>query len=154
MNPAHSHGRRSRDQHGSVAVEAAIVGSVILVPLLLGILFFGYYLWKMQHVPLLDPNLNQAAFVGVICPDELLARVKDAALVAMENVDDGTGIPLSSNDITTSLVNSVPGQLGVDVRVSITTSVMSSSPIPLPNDGSVVNDVLIRLENVVIKTGC
>lgn len=145
-------GPHRRGQRGAVAVEFAVVSSALLVPLLLGALFYGYYLWKMQHVPLLDPNLDQAGIVGEMCPGELLARVKEAALVAMENV--GAGIPLASNDITTALVSAVPGQLGADVRVSITTSVMSSSPVPLPHGGNVVNDVLIRLQNVVVKTGC
>ncbi len=145
---------RSRGQRGAVAVEFALVSSALLVPLLLGALFYGYYLWKMQHVPLLDPNLDQAGFVGEMCPGELLARVKEAALVAMENVDGAAGIPLASNDVTTTLVNAVPGQLGADVRVSITTSVMSTSPIPLPHGGNVVNDVMIRLQNVVVRTGC
>jgi Flp pilus assembly protein TadG len=144
----------ARGERGAVAVEAAIVSSVLLVPLLLGVLYYGNYLWKSQQVALLDPNLDQSGFVGEICPGELLARVKDAALVAMENVDDAAGLPLTSNSITTSLVNGVPGQLGVDIRVSITTTITSSAPIPLPNDGNVVNDVMIRLQNVVIKTGC
>ena len=146
---------RKSDHRGAVALEAALVGSVILLPLLLGVLYYGYYLWKMQQVPLLDPNLDQAGFVGDLCPADLLARVKTAALVALENVDDGTGLPLTSNDVTTSLVNSVPGQLGVDIKISITRSVIDSSLLPLPNDGNLVNDVLIRLQNVRITTaGC
>jgi hypothetical protein len=154
MRHSSSRARRS-DDRGAVAVEAALVGSFILVPLLLGILFYGYYFWKLQQVPLLDPNLDQAGFVGDLCSAELLARVKATALVALENVDDGTGIPIGSNDITTTLVNGIPGQLGVDVRVSITTTVISSSLLPLPNNGNVVNDVLIRLQNVRITTaGC
>lgn len=151
----HGWNGRRRDQRGAVAVEAALVSSFILVPLLLGVLYYGFYLWKMQSVPLLDPNLDQAGFVGEVCEGELLDRVKTAALVALENVDDAVGLPLTSNDVTTSLVHAVPGQLGVDVRISITTLVTSSSPVPLPNGGNVVNDVMLRLENVVIKTaGC
>jgi hypothetical protein len=154
MRHSSSRARRS-DDRGAVAVEAALVGSFILVPLLLGILFYGYYFWKLQQVPLLDPNLDQAGFVGDLCGDDLLARVKTAALVALENVDDGTGLPIASNNITTSLVNAVPGQLGVDIKISITTSVMDSELLPLPNDGNLVNDVLIRLQNVRITTaGC
>ena len=144
-----------RDQRGAVAIEAGLVISFLLVPLLLGVLYYGFYLWKLQQVPLLAPNLDQAAFVGAYCEADLLARVKDTALVNMENIDDGVGMPLTSNSITTSLVNAIPGQLGVDVRISVKASALSASPIPLPLGGQVVNDITVRLENIVIKTtGC
>jgi hypothetical protein len=146
-----------RTDRGAVAVEAALAVSVILVPLMLGVFYYGYFLWKAQSQPLLDPNVDQAAFVGELCGPELLDRVRAAALVTAENLDDGTHLPISLTDITATVVSFVPNGLGVDVRVSISAPVLEEklSFLPLPNNGRIVSDALIRLENVRLKTaGC
>ena len=146
-----------RGQRGAVAVEAALMLSVILMPLMLGVFYYGYFLWKAQSTPLLDPNVDQAAFVGEICEGELLDRVRAAALVTAENLDDGTHLPIELTDITATVVNFVPNGLGVDVRVSISAPVLEEliAFLPLPNDGRIVSDAMIRLENVRLKTaGC
>ena len=148
-------GRRSRRRDdGAVAVESALVLSFILAPLMIGVLTFGLYFWKAQRVPLLDPNIDQSGLVGEICESEIVDRVRTAALVAVENVDGADALPVTLSDITATIVSYVPGGLGVDVSVSITSNISDGSPFPLPNDGNVTNDVLIRLQNVKIKTGC
>lgn len=145
---------RPRADRGAAAVEAALVGSFILVPLLLGVLSFGYYLWKLQRVPLLDPQLDQTAFVGEICEGELVSRVRTATLTTLENAEDAASLPVSLSDITASVVPSEVGGLGVTVNIGVTVPLLTSSFIPLPNDGNVTNDVQVRLQNVVLKTGC
>jgi hypothetical protein len=149
---------RPRGARGAVAVEAALMLSVILMPLMLGVFYYGYFLWKAQSQPLLDPNVDQAAFVGDLCGPELLARVRDTVLVTATNLDDGTHLPISLSDITATLVDPLAtGTLGVDVRVSISAPVLQEklSFLPLPNNGRLVSDALIRLENVRLKTaGC
>jgi hypothetical protein len=145
-----------RTDRGAVAVEAALTLSVILAPLMLGVFYYGYFLWKAQSQPLLDPNIDQAAFVGELCEGELLERVRQTALVSAENLDDGTHLPIKLSDITATVVQSVPN-LGVDVKVSISAPVLKEtlSFLPLPNDGRIVSDALVRLENVRLKSaGC
>jgi hypothetical protein len=137
-------------------VEAALMISVLLMPLMLGVFYYGYFLWKAQSQPLLDPNVDQAAFVGEICGGELLARVSQAVLVTAENLDDGTRLPIKLQDVTATVVSAVPSGLGVDIRVSISAPVLQEklSFLPLPNNGRIVSDAFIRLENVRLKTGC
>jgi hypothetical protein len=150
--------RRVGDESGTAAVETALLFSVVLGPLLLGLLYYGFFFWKAQAVPTLDPNLDQSGFVGYICPADLLTRVKASTLIAVQNVDNGTGLPISLSDITTTLLTPVSSTtLGVDVAVSIRLHVTDKtlSFLPLPNGGNVVNDAVIRLQNVRIKTtGC
>lgn len=146
-------GRRPRRRDdGAVAVESALVLSFILAPLMLGVLTYGYYFWQAQRVPLLDPNIDQSGLVGEICESQLVGRVLDTVRTAVENVDDANALPVPVNGITATVLDFVPGTLGVDVRVSITTNL--GSVLPLPNGGNVTNDVLLRLQNVKVKTGC
>jgi hypothetical protein len=146
---------RRRDDDGAAAVESALVLSVVLAPLLMGILTYGYYFWQAQKVPLLDPNIDQAGIVGELCEGELLTRVRAAALTAVTAVDDTGALPVTLGDITATVVSVVPDGLGVNVTVSVTTSIGEGSFLPLPNDGNVTKDVLMRLQNVTITTsGC
>lgn len=149
-------GRRSRRRDdGAVAVESALVLSVILAPLLIGVLTYGFYFWQAQKVPLLDPNMDQSGIVGELCEAELVSRVKAAALTAVTNVDDTGALPVALDDITATVLSAVPNGLGVDVSVSITTTIGEGSFLPLPNGGNVTKDVFLRLQNVKLKTaGC
>jgi hypothetical protein len=150
--------RRVGNESGTAAVETALLFSIVLGPLLLGLLYYGFFFWKAQAVPTLDPNLDQSGFVGYLCPADILTRVKATTLIAVQNVDDGTDLPISLSDITATLLTPVSSTtLGVDVAVSINLHVMNEalSFLPLPNNGSVISDAVIRLQNVRIKTtGC
>lgn len=154
-------GLRCRPRHaesGVAAVEAALLLSLVLAPLMLGVLYYGYFFWKLQRVPELDPNVDQASFVGTYCvgaiPD-LLTRVRTAALVAAQNLDNGTDLPISLGDVTATVVSYTPDTLGLVVSVAFRTKVLNEtvSFLPLPDDGNIVNDAQIRLENVKISSG-
>jgi hypothetical protein len=149
---------RHRTQAGAAAVETAILVSAVLVPLLLGVLYYGFFFWKAQAVPTLDPDIDQAGFVGTYCVGalpQLLSRVETAVLVAIENVDEGAGLPIQLSDITATVVSYVPDGLGVDIKVSVTLPALAETLafLPLPNDGNVVSDAMVRLQNVRISTG-
>lgn len=150
--------RRPRLQRGAAAVETALLFAFVLGPLLVGLLYYGFFFWKAQAVPTLDPNLDQSGIVGYVCPADLVTRVKAATLIAVQNVDDGTGLPISLSDITATVLTPVSStSLGVDVLVSISLPAMDEnlSWLPLPDNGDVVSDTVIRLQNVRIKTtGC
>lgn len=141
-------------------MEAALLFSTVLAPLLLGVLNYGYYFWQLQRVPQLDPNVDQAGIVGTFCtgqiPD-LLTRVRESALVAAENVDSGTAgdLPLSLSDISAVVVSYTPDTLGLVVAVSFSSTVVDSLIpfLPLPDDGHVISSAQVRLENVKISSG-
>jgi hypothetical protein len=151
-------GLRGRNERGTAAVETALLVSAVLAPLLIGVLYYGLFFWKAQAVTTLDPSLDQSGFVGTFCDSQipqLLARVQTAALVAIENVDEGTGLPFHLSDITATVISYVPGQLGVDIKISVVLPVLANTLafLPLPNDGNVISDAMIRLQNVRISTG-
>jgi hypothetical protein len=149
---------RGDDARGAVAVETALLLSFLLAPLLLGVLYYGAYFWKAQSAPVLDTSIDQAGFVGTFCTGrlpELVDRVRSAVLLNVQNLDQGTALPVSLGDITATVVGYVPDGLGVDVAVSITSKVLSHtlSILPVPGDGSITTDAMIRLENIKISTG-
>lgn len=147
-----------RDEGGAAAVEAGLLISAVLVPLMLGVINYGYYFWQLQRIPELDPNLDQSSFVGTYCagqiPD-LLTRVRQAALVAAENLDDGSDLPVALSDITATVVSYTPDTLGLVVEVGFSTNVIDEliSFLPLPDDGNLVSGAQVRLQNVKITSG-
>lgn len=147
--------QHARSSEGAAAVEAALFVSVVLVPLMLGVFYYGLFFWKLQAVPTLDPNVDQAGFVGAFCETALRDRVESEVLADLQDVDQGSGLPVSAREVTATVLSSVPGQLGVDVQVTVTVQVMSESTlIPLPADGSIEHVSWIRLENVTISPVC
>jgi hypothetical protein len=151
-------GPDARDDAGAAAVEAGLLISAILMPLLLGVINYGHYFWQLQRVPELDPNIDQSGLVGTYClgqiPD-LLTRVREAALVAANNLDDGNDLPLSLSDITATVVSYTPDTLGLVVEVGFSTNVIDEliSFLPLPDDGNLVSGAQVRLQNVKITSG-
>ncbi|MBB6626557.1 hypothetical protein H5V45_04385 [Nocardioides sp. KIGAM211] len=150
-------GSPPRVERGAAAVEAALLLGAVLAPLMVGVLYYGLFFWKLQSVPTLDPNLDQSGFVGSYCATQrtqLADRVRAATLVSVQNVDEGSGLPISLEDIVVTVLDYVPGSLGVSVQVSITAPVLEEtlSFLPLPDDGNVVSDSVVRLENVMISS--
>ena len=142
-----------------MAVEAALVFSAVLAPMLLGVLQYGAYFWQAQHASLLDPNVDQSSLVGTYCTSQvpdLLTRVRQAALVAAQNVEDDTGTSsLSLSDIGATVVSYTPDELGLLVEVTFTVAVTTEvlSFFPLPDDGNLVTRSQFNLENVKISSG-
>jgi hypothetical protein len=154
MHPWHG----THDDRGAVAVEAALLISFLLAPLLLGVLYFGAYFWKLQSVPVLDTNIDQSGIVGTFCAGALpqvVDRVRAAVLSNVQNIDASSQLPISLSDITATIDGYVPNGLGVDVKISITSHVLANTLdlVPVPNGGNVTSDAMIRLENVKISTG-
>lgn len=143
---------------GAVAVEAALLISFLLTPLLLGVLYYGAYFLKMQSVPVLDTNVDQAGFVGTYCTGDLpqlLDRVRAAVLANVQNVDSSAQLPISLTDITATVDGYVPNGLGLDVKVSIASTVLTDTIdlLPVPGGGVITSDAVIRLQNVKVSTG-
>jgi hypothetical protein len=139
-----------------MAVEAALILSFILVPLLLGVLSYGSYFWDAQKVQPLSSRLPLQNIVGTFNCAQLIDRVKTTVQNALPEVTGliDTDIPLSA--IGVRVVNVLP-TVGVDVTVSLTlqTSFDLGGLVPLPNGGNIVSEATYRLDNVKLTTaGC
>lgn len=139
-------------------MEMALLLPTVLAPLLLGVVYYGYFFWRAQQVPVLAPQLDQASLVGTYCAGtipQLTDRVRALTLVSVQDLEGAAGLPVTASDVTAAVVDYVPDGLGVLVRVSVTSSVLDSAVplVPLPHGGRLTQDALLRLENVRISTG-
>lgn len=142
--------RRDSGQRGAVAVEAALVLSFFVLPLLLGVLTWGEYFWRAQKVDTRAPRIPPGMLVGTFSCDSLVSQVRTTVAGIVTDLDPS--LPVSASDVVVEVVEQLP-EVGVVVRVSVRTSVASSvtSLIPLPNGGNVVTDFTQRLDDVVIS---
>lgn len=145
-----------KDEQGAVTVEAALLLSVVLLPLLIGVVSFGMYFWKAQQVAPLSQRLPLDSIVGQFNCAQLVDRVKTTvqnALPAVSGLFDNQ-IPLDAIGVT---VLDVLPTIGADVSISITlpgTSTLGGL-IPLPNGGNLISEATYRLDNVELTTaGC
>jgi hypothetical protein len=147
---------RSRHaERGAVAVEAAFVLSVILIPLLVGVITYGSYFWQAQRVQPLSTQVPVADIVGTFNCAQLVDRVKTTVQNALPQVPGLTG-PLPLDDIAVEVVNVLPS-VGVDITLSITLPATNALGgfLPLPNGGSLVSESAYRLNNVTLTSaGC
>ena len=138
-------------QSGAAAVEAGLV-TTFLMPLLIGVLFYGNYFWHAQKVDAYAPRIAQGGIVGsqLTC-DELVDRVKATVLSTVNGVR-GSGLPLLTADQITADVIEVLPTVGAVVRVGVHVPVASSLTSLLPNNGAVVTETTMRLQNVTLST--
>lgn len=133
------------------AVEAGLV-TVFLSPLLLGVLWFGDHFWQQQHKQAYDPRVSQQSLFGEYgsC-EQLLTAVRNSVVVNVNNVSGVTPIDLDA--VTAEVVDFLPDQLGVDVRLSVRVPKADSAVSGLlPDNGDLVAEALTRLENVRLTT--
>ncbi len=137
--------RGSCGERGVAAVEAGLV-TALLSPMLGGVLWFGNYFWQQQVM--YEPTVTQSQVVGVFADcQNLIDQVKGTVLANAASVSDAAGIGIE--DVVVDVVDFVPDQVGVDVRISVRVPVTGAAlSWLLPNDGDVVSEVLTRLENV------
>ena len=138
-----------RPERGAVAVEAGLV-STVLMPLLLGVLVFGNYLWHAQRVDAYAVRIPSGAIQGsgLTC-QELVDRVKATVVQNADNLSGTTGIDLG--DVTAQVVQVLPA-VGAVVNVSVRVPVASTLASMLPDHGAVVTDTLVRLDDVTLST--
>lgn len=137
-----------------MAVEGALAAAAILVPLLLGILYWGNYFWLAQRAEIEPPRLDQRLAVGSCSNDQLTSRVKASVSenVWALNSTTLTGLGLSETDIPDLVevtLDDVPGVgVDVDIQISIPLTTELAGILPLPNDGRLIRDLNQRLDNV------
>jgi hypothetical protein len=145
-----------RGERGAVAVEAALILSVVLIPLLLGVITYGMYFWKAQRVEPLSQRLPLQSIVGQFNCSELVDRVKTTVQNALPSVSGLFGDQLPLTAIGVTVIDVLP-TIGVDISVSITLSGGDGlgGLLPLPNGGALISEATYRLENVQLTTaGC
>jgi hypothetical protein len=145
-----------RGERGAVAVEAALFLSVVLIPLLLGVITYGMYFWKAQQAEPLSQRLPLNNIVGSFNCAQLVDRVKTTVQSALPSVSGLFGDQLPLTDIGVTVINVLP-TVGVDVSVSIRIDGGSQlgGLLPLPNGGDIISEATYRLDNVTLTTaGC
>lgn len=148
--------RRGERERGAVAVEAAIFISVVLIPLLLGVITYGSYFWQAQRVQPLTARLPIESIVGEFNCAQLVDRVKTTVQNALPTVYSLLGDDVPLDAIGVDVVNVLPS-IGVDITVSITLPAVNQLGgfLPLPNGGDLVTEATYRLDNVKLTTaGC
>ena len=148
--------RTHHDERGAVAVEAALFLTVVLIPLLLGVVTYGMFFWKAQQVAPLSQRLPLDSIVGQFNCAQLVDRVKTTVQNALPSLTGLVQGPLPLTAIGVSVVNVLP-TVGADVSVSITIPAGNTlgGLLPLPNGGNVVTEATYRLDNVTLTTaGC
>ena len=141
----------ARDDRGVAAVEAGLV-TTVLMPLLVGVLFFGNYFWHAQRVSAYDPRVPQGDLVGYqLTCQQVVDLVKQAVVDQSTTVGDAYAPALNLDQVSAEVVDVLPDATVV-VHVSVRVQVASGFTSLLPDGGAVVNDVTQRLENVTVST--
>jgi len=142
---------RARAERGVAAVEAGLV-STVLMPLMVGVLVWGNYFWHAQRVEPYAARLPQGAVVGYdLSCEEVVSLVKQAVVDLSDPVGDTYAPDLGLDDVVVTVVEVLPDASAV-VTIGVRTNVGSSLASWLPNDGEVVNETTMRLENVTVDT--
>ncbi len=123
--------------------------STVLMPLLLGVLVFGNYLWHAQRVDAYAVRIPPGAVQGNFTCAQLVDRVKDTVAKNVALLADNT--PIDATDVTAAVVQVLP-TVGAVVKISVRVPVVSTLASLLPNDGAVVSDTLVRLDDVTLTT--
>ncbi len=128
-------------------MEAGLI-TALLSPLLLGLLGLGSSLWGLQGTDAYEPRVDQTRVAGsFLSCQALVDAVKDSVRVNIDNLSGSTG--LEPDDVTAEVVDFVPGQVGVDVHVSV--RVASHRDLGwLPFDRDVVLESQLRLDYAVL----
>jgi hypothetical protein len=143
-------------ERGAIAIEAAVILSVVLMPLLLGVLTYGSYFWQAQKAQPLAAQVPMQNIVGQFTCVQLVDRVKTTVQNALPSVTSLYTGQLPLDDIGVRVVNVLP-TVGVDIvlSISVPAATQLGGLLPLPNDGRLLTEATYRLDNVQLTTaGC
>ena len=142
---------RLRPERGAAAVEAGLV-TTFLMPLMAGVLFYGNWFWQAQHVPQAAARLPQGAVVGYnLTCTEVVSLVKQAVVDQSTALGDAYAPEIGLDQVAVDVVEVLPDMSAV-VTISVTTQMDSGLTSWLPNDGALVTDATMRLQNVTLST--
>jgi hypothetical protein len=132
--------RRNRDQRGAAVVEAALVISFVMIPILVGVLTLGERLWHAQKHPPYEPRLASSDIVGTFTCDELVSRVKTTVVSNAAAANTSIG----AEAVAVKVVEAIP-TVGAVVDVSVTLPAVGG-------DSALVTEATSKLENVSVST--
>jgi hypothetical protein len=145
--------RASRQRSGgAAAVEAALVVTVLLIPLVLGVIRWGDYFWHAQQVDTLAPAVPTGGVAGTFSCTGLKEAVASQIVSVVNGLDPAIG-DIAVGDVTVTVVEILP-DVGVNVEISIAAPVVGglASLIELPGGGALVTDFTQRLQDVRLNT--
>lgn len=137
-------------ERGAAAVELGLVAGVVLIPLLVGVLQWGDYLWKAQRVDTISPAIPSGEVVGTFTCAGLKDAVARSVVTLVNDLDPETG-DISLSDVTVTVVEVLP-DVGVTLEIHIETSAGGlASLVPLPGGGALVTDFSQRIADVRVS---
>ena len=140
-NPVRRRRLFRQDQRGAAVVEAALVISFVMIPILLGVLDLGERLWRAQKQPAYEPRIASSEIIGTFTCEELVDRVKTTVVSNAAAADT----PIGSDAVAVKVVEAIP-TVGAVVDVSVTI------PPPEGADNGIVTEATSKLESVSVTT--
>jgi len=122
-------------------VEAALVISFLLFPILVGVVKFGFLIWDQQKQPPYDARIAPSEIIGRFDCAQLVDRVKTTVVNNVAALDT----PLSADSVVVDVVEATPS-VGVLVEVEIRLPAGSAAGSP------VVAEAASRLSHVTLTT--
>lgn len=139
--PTRAHPASRTDQRGAAVVEAALVISFFLVPILVGVLTLGEKLWAAQRSAPYEPRIAPTEIIGTFTCAELVDRVKTTVVNNAAALDTPVGVEQVAVDVVETLPT-----VGAMVEVQVTLPAASSG------DSATVVEATSRLEQVSVST--
>jgi Flp pilus assembly protein TadG len=134
--------RRRRDEGGAAAVEFALIAGVVLIPLLLGIIQYGWYFYISSTASHAANNVARRLEVG-----DCWTGTQAADLVAAQ-VPTSTTFSKSPTDLSGATVGTT------QITVTVTANADILGFFPMPNGGDVIRTVDAQLEDDVEGAPC
>ncbi|MBA8804113.1 hypothetical protein FB382_002404 [Nocardioides ginsengisegetis] len=132
-------------------MEAGLVVSLLLAPLLVGIIQWGDYFWRAQSVDTLAPAVPTGAVAGTFTCEGLKSAVA-AQVASVVNGLNPSGSPMTAAAVLVTVTEVLPSVgVTVDIHVEAPTSGLASL-IPLPGGGALVTDFSQRLSDVTVSS--
>ena len=122
-------------------MEAALVISFLLFPILVGVVKFGFLIWDQQKQPPYDARIAPSEIIGRFDCAQLVDRVKTTVVNNVAALDT----PLSADSVVVDVVEATPS-VGVLVEVEVRLPAESAAGSP------VVAEAASRLSHVTLTT--
>lgn len=148
MATPHPGRRDRRGARGASAVEAALVISLLLFPLLMGVLAWGDYFWRAQRIDTLAPAVPEGDVAGTFSCRALQDEVASTVVSVVNGLHPEIG-DIDLSEVVVTLLEVSP-DVGVTVAIHIEVGAVNglASLIPLPGGGGLVTDFTQRLDDV------
>jgi len=137
--------RRRRGESGAAAVEFALIFGFLLVPLVMGLLEYGWYFYTSQVTGAAARDTARRLTVGD-------CQASGAAQTYARQTSGITTLTLTFGSTSTQ-DNTLP-TVGETLRVQASTNGALFTFLPLPNDGQITREVDSRVEDDTEDTPC